>query len=98
MSRDSHVRDEPGNVPIQRLFNRILRVNVGKIHCDVHVVLVGEGERTLHTPVFRRFFTRRVVLDHVPETHHVVDVEIPKGLDLGIFKSQCFCKFHSRRY
>lgn len=83
MTRNCHVGDVPGDVPVEGLLYRILCVNVGEVHRNVRVVSVGEGEGTPHTRVFLHLLRGRVVLDHVPEAHHVVNVEVPQRFDLS---------------
>lgn len=37
----------------------------------------------LHAFVLGRFFGARVILHHIPEAHHLIQLEAPHGLNLG---------------
>lgn len=71
------VGHEPGDVAVERLTNRIFGIVVREVHGDVHPVqVVVDGERAAHARVLRHLFGRRIILDHVPRAHQVVDAEI----------------------
>lgn len=82
VSRNRHIRDEPGDISVQGLLNRILCVNVGEIHRDVPVLLMVEGEGASHAGILGNLLGRRVVLNYVPKAHDLVDLEVAKSFDL----------------
>lgn len=62
------------------------RVRDGEIMCleATHFSCARNLQFTEHAFVFRRLFGARVVLHHIPEAHHPVQLEVAHRLNLGM--------------